>query len=317
MRAGDEQFGDGVFILRRHTRAALATTVLGTESRQCGPFDVAAMGDGDDHFLTLHKVFVIKPVPAGGDFAQAWRRKFGVNGDQLCAQNRIKLYAVAQNCEEFCDTLCKTLKFFANFITTKRRQAVQAQFKNGANLKLRQLIAVARNFGFNRFHQFDVRSDFRNWPFARDQRGARLGRAGRSANDADNFVQIGDGNNKAKQQMRTFARFVQFELGSAGDDLFTEADERFDDVAQVEDFRTSAANGEHIGGEARLCLCVAPQLVEHHICGRIALQIDDDAHALAAGFIANVGNTLNALVLRGFRDFFDQTGFADLKRNAG
>ena len=194
---------------------------------------------------------------------------------------------------------------------------MQAQFENGAHLKLRQLVAVARYFGFNGFHQFDVRSDFRNWPFARDQRGARLGRAGRSANDADDFVQIGDGNNKAKQQMRTFARFVQFELGSAGDNLFTEADECLNDVAQVEDFRPSAANGEHIGREARLRLCVAPQLVQHDIWGRITLQIDDDAHALAAGFIANVGHALNALVLRGFGDFFDQSGFADLKRNAG
>ena len=71
MRAGDEQFGDGIFVLRRHTRAALAATVLGAESGECGAFDVAAMGDGDDHFLTLHKVFVIKTVPACGDFAQA------------------------------------------------------------------------------------------------------------------------------------------------------------------------------------------------------------------------------------------------------
>ena len=148
---------------------------------------------------------------------------------------------------------------------------MQAQFKNGANLKFRQLVAVAGNFGFNGFHQFDVRRDFRNWPFARDQRSARLGRAGRSANDADDFVQIGDGNNKSKQQMRPFARFVQFELGSAGDNLFTEADECLNDVAQVEDFRPSAANGEHIGGKARLRLRMAPQLVQHHIGGRITL----------------------------------------------
>ena len=148
---------------------------------------------------------------------------------------------------------------------------MQAQFKNGANLKLRQLVAVAGNFGFDRFHQFDVGSDFGDWPFAGDQRGACLGRAGRSANDADDFVQIGDGNDKSKQQMRTFARFVQFELGPAGDNLFTEADECLDDVAQVEDFRPSAANGEHIGREARLRLCMAPQLVQHHICGRITL----------------------------------------------
>ena len=121
MRAGDEQFGDGIFVLRRHTRAAFAATVLGAESRQCGSFDVSAVGDGDDHFLTLHEVFVIKTVPAGGNFAQAWGRKFGVDGDQLFTQNGVQLYAVAQNCEIFCDAFRKPLKFFANFIAAKRR----------------------------------------------------------------------------------------------------------------------------------------------------------------------------------------------------
>ena len=81
MRAGYEQFGNGILILRRHTGAALATTVLGAEYRQSGTFDITAMGDGNDHFLTLHKVFVVQAIPACGDFAQARGGKFCVNRD--------------------------------------------------------------------------------------------------------------------------------------------------------------------------------------------------------------------------------------------
>ena len=117
--------------------------------------------------------------------------------------------------------------------------------------------------------------------------------------------------------MRAFARFVELELGPAGDDLFTEADERLDNVAQRQHFGPSATNGEHIGGEARLRLRMTPQLVEHDVCRRIAFQVDNDPHAFAARFVADVRNAFNPLVLGGFGDLFDQPGFADLERNAG
>src|SRR3954447_16414594 len=55
-----------------------------------------------------------------------------------------------------------------------------------------------------------------------------------------------------------------------------------------------------------------PQLVEHDLGGRVALEIDDDAHAMAVGFVADVADALDALVLGGFGDLFDQAVLADL-----
>ena len=85
MCAGHEQFGDGVLFLGRHTRAALAAPVLRAERRQSGAFDITAMGNGYDHFLTLHEVFVIQTVPACCDFTQTWRGEFGVDDDEFVA----------------------------------------------------------------------------------------------------------------------------------------------------------------------------------------------------------------------------------------
>jgi hypothetical protein len=62
---------------------------------------------------------------------------------------------------------------------------------------------------------------------------------------------------------------------------------------------------------------VAPELVEHHIRRRVALEINDDADALAAGLVANVRDALDPLVLRGFGDLFDQTVLAGLVRDFG
>ena len=58
---------------------------------------------------------------------------------------------------------------------------------------------------------------------------------------------------------------------------------------------------------------VPPELVEHDFGGRVALQIDDDADALAVRFVANVGDALDPLVLGGLGDLLDQAVLADLK----
>ena len=62
---------------------------------------------------------------------------------------------------------------------------------------------------------------------------------------------------------------------------------------------------------------MAPQLVEHDFGGGVALQVDDDAHALAVGFVADVGDALDALVLGGLGDLLDQAVLADLVGDFG
>jgi len=62
---------------------------------------------------------------------------------------------------------------------------------------------------------------------------------------------------------------------------------------------------------------VAPQLVEHDLGRCVALQLDDDPHALAVGLVADVADALDALVLGGFGDLLDEAVLADLERDFG
>src|SRR5205085_8313928 len=96
------------------------------------------------------------------------------------------------------------------------------------------------------------------------------------------------------------------------DYFVAEADEAFDEVAKGQRFRTAAADGEPVRGEARLGRSVPPELVEHHFGRRVALEVDDDADTGATGLVANVGHALDALVLRGLGDLLHQTRLADL-----
>ena len=117
--------------------------------------------------------------------------------------------------------------------------------------------------------------------------------------------------------MRPVARLVQFELGAPGDDLFAEADERLNDVAQREHFGPPATDRQHVRREARLRGGIAPQLVEHDFGRGIPLQVHDHAHAFAAGFVADVGDAFDPLVLRGLGDLLDQHVLADLIGDRG
>ncbi len=133
----------GVLVFGRHARAAFAAAILRAECGERRALDIAAMGDGDDHLFAFHQVFVVDAVPARGDFAQARRGEFAVDGFQLFAHHRIQLYAVAQNRQIFVDLDRQLLQFIANFIAAKRGQAVQAQIKDRADLNFGQLIGVA------------------------------------------------------------------------------------------------------------------------------------------------------------------------------
>ena len=113
------------------------------------------------------------------------------------------------------------------------------------------------------------------------------------------------------------ARLVELELRTAGDDLLAEGDECGDDVAQVERFGPAAADRQHVGRKRALRGRVPPQLVEHHFRRRVALQVDDDAHAFAVRFVANVADALDALVLGGFRDLLYQRVLALLVGDLG
>ena len=317
VRRGDEQFGDGILILGRHARTALAATALGAEAFERGALDIALHGDGDDHLLALDQILVIDAVGGRGDDRHARRGKFALDRLELFAHHGIELHPVTQDGEIFGDGFGQFGQFLADLVTAERGQAVEAQVEDGADLHVAELVALAADFGLDRLDQGEIGRDLADRPFARQQRFAGSGRAGRTADDLHHLVEVGDRDDQAQQYMGAVARLVQLELGAAGDDLFAELDEGFDDVAQAEQFRAAATDRQHVGGEARLGWGVAPQLVEDDVRGGVALQVHDDAYAFAARFVTNVADALDPLVLGGFGDLFDQAALADLIGDGG
>ena len=106
--------------------------------------------------------------------------------------------------------------------------------------------------------------------------------------------------------MRRVARLVEQELGTPGDDLLAEIDEGDEDIAQVHQLRAAAVQRDHVAAERGLHGGEAPELVQHHVGVGVALQLDDDAHAVAVGFVAQIRNALQPLLADEFGDLLDQ-----------
>ena len=102
------------------------------------------------------------------------------------------------------------------------------------------------------------------------------------------------------------ARLGELVFGAAGDDLLAEVDEGDQDVAQREQLWATAVQRDHVAAERGLQRREAPELVHHDLGVGVALQLHDDAHAVAIGFVAHVGDAFDALVADQLGDLLDQ-----------
>ena len=128
----------------------------------------------------------------------------------------------------------------------------------------------------------------------------------------DDLVDIGHGHGETDQHMAAVAGLGEFEFDAADDHFLTELEEGFQQLAQAHLDRAAMVQGQHVDAERALHGGEAPQLVQHHIGRGVTLELDDHPHAVAVGFVANVGDALDPFFADHFNDALDQGLFVDL-----
>src|SRR6267154_784940 len=144
-----------------------------------------------------------------------------------------------------------------------------------------------------------------------------LGTAGRSANDADDVIEMVERNLIADQNMLALAGFTQLVNGAAADDFDTVIDEQLDERNEAELAGLPGNDGQQDHAEGFLHLRVLEKIVENKLRFFAALDFDHDAHAFARGFIAHVGDAFDLFRLHQVGDALDQPRFVDLIWNFG
>ena len=90
------------------------------------------------------------------------------------------------------------------------------------------------------------------------------------------------------------------------DDFFTVIEETLERFFEVEQFRPAIDDGEQVDAEGFLQRGVLVELVDNDFRHRVALELDDDAHSFAIGFVAQVANPFDLFLLYQRGDLFDQ-----------
>ena len=89
------------------------------------------------------------------------------------------------------------------------------------------------------------------------------------------------------------------------------------DLEQAEHLRPAGDNRQRDDAERLLQLRLLVQVVQHDLADFAALQLDDDAHAVAIRFVAQVGNAFERLVAHQLGDALEQPRLVQLIRNLG
>ena len=109
----------------------------------------------------------------------------------------------------------------------------------------------------------------------------------------------------------------QLELRAPDDDLALVGDVGGDDLLERQRARDAVDQRDHVHAEGRLHRGVLVELVEHHLRQRAALELDDQAHAVAVGLVAQVADVRDLLVVDEVGDLRDQAVVAALLHGVG
>ena len=313
MGRGDEQARDEILLARRHARAALAAAPLRAIGRERHALDVAAVAHQHDHVLALDEILVVHVGVAVEDLGAARIGEVGPHLDELVADDAHEARARTQDVEIVGDLGRELLQRLGDLVAAERSEAREPQFEDRARLRFGE---ADRAVGVERMARIgDERDQGRHVarrPQPVHQRCARRRRIGRGADEADHLVDVGDRDREADLGMRVVAGLREQELGAPRDDILTEVEERAQHVVQRQHLRPAAVQRDHVRAEARLQRGEAPELVQDDVGDRVAPELDDDAHAVAVGFVAQVRDALDPLLAHEFGDLLDQRRLVDL-----
>ncbi len=200
--------------------------------------------------------------------------------------------SLARISSKFGDLLAKFVQLIDDLLPLQARQALQLHFENGLGLNLAE---------------FELR----------DQTLAGFGSSLCSADQFDDLVDVIESFLQSFEDMGACFSLPQFVLTAPADDIDAMLDEIAEQLHQAENLWLPVDDGEIDHAESRLHLRELVQIVQDDRRLLAALEFDDDAHAIAIAFVANVGDAFEFLVRHQLRDLFDQSRLVDLVWNFG
>src|SRR5688500_11587877 len=112
--------------------------------------------------------------------------------------------------------------------------------------------------------------------------------------------------------MLALASLAQQEIRTAANDVDAMVNEALETIDETELARLSVDDGEDDDAEVGLQLRLLVKIVQHHFGVFAALELEDDAHAIAVALVPDIGNAFEFLFIHQKRSVLDERGFVDL-----
>ena len=292
MGGGNEQLLHEVVVLEVDATHALAAALLLAVGGHGQALDVAAARDGDDHVLVGDEVLDVQIARLVADLGAALVPEALLDLFHFLADDELDLALIGKHALVVRDLLAQLGKLGLDLLALQAGQAAQAHLED----------VVGLHFGKTE---------------ALHQALAGLCIVARGADDGDDLVDIVERDDEAFQNMGAFLCFAQIVLGAPDNNIFLVQDVVVEYLLQAQHARHAVDQRKVDDAEAGLQLRVLVELVEHNLRLLAALEVDDDAHTLAVGFIVETGDLRELLLLDQLGDLLDELGLVDLVGNLG
>ncbi len=286
MRVDNAHLYCKVFILGGHACNALAATMLCLIGAGRNPLDVARVRQSDDHVFLSDQVFHINFALNGGQFSPALIGKLIADGEDFVFDHAHQELIIGENGLQVGNGLFEFLIFLQEPVAFQTGETGKTHVQNGLGLLFRE---------FKGLHEA----------------GLRGGSIRRIPDEGHDFVDVVECFQQTFQNMSTGLCFVQVKLGSAGDNILLMLQIIIDDVAQIQHAGLAVDQGEHIGAEGFLKRGVHVEEIQDNLRIDVLFQLNDNAHAVAVGFIADVRDAFNTLVADKVGNLAHQRGLVD------
>ncbi len=287
----DEQVLEEVLVLRVAARDSDAAAPLPAVRIERQPLHVALVTHGHGHRVVGDQVLVDVGLDLlAADLRLAVVAEARLQVDHVVADQRVDEPCVGEDRLQPRDLLDQLLALLLELVALEAGQALQLHAQDLDRLDL------AERKGLH-------------------QRVLRRVDVGRLADDPHDLVDVIDGDLQTFDDVEAVLRLLQLVARAAPDHVAAMDEVCLEHLLQVERARAVPDQRDVDHRERGLQIGELVELVQRDVRVLTLLQLDDDAHAVLVGLVAQVRDRLDALVLHEVRDRLDQRGLVDLVRD--
>ena len=325
---GDEQLLDEILVLDRGGGLAASAAALRLVLGEGLTLGVTGVRQRHHHVLRLDQVLGGEIQMVAVDLGPARVAIGCADLEQLRAHHLREPLGAGENVAQVADTLEQLAVLGDDLVLLQPREPMQAHVQNGLRLRLRQPINPAPKAHFrgqllgsggNGPGALQQLRDHARRPGARLQCGPCLGGRGGGLDERDHLIDVGECHGQAFENVGPFARLGEIVDGASRDDFAAVPDESLQHLLERHQLRLPVLQRHHVDAEHRLHRRLRIQVVEHDLGDLAALELDDHAHAVLVGLVAQAvgGDPVDQLLAHQLRDALDEPRLVDLVGELG